>query len=140
MSKSGQTEQAAAAVDPFFKMTEVEVPLTYNFTDPPTQIVFPCRLMLSDEDKDFRQAFYAQPEGDQANGLKDYQIEMLSRIVIREPFGLPGFSKYYKDHVAEGVGAALRSYLAGPEPMKQKIAEDAIQVYTTRTQPPEFFR
>lgn len=139
------TKPAIPAVKPdaFFAMDRIPVRLTYGFTDPPTVITFFCKLALTSEDEQARQAFYAQPEGDRVAGQHAYYVDLLCRVTTKRPDGLPGFEEFYQSReglTLEVLRGALREYLSEPSEMKVKVVADAIEQYNRLSQPAEFFR
>jgi hypothetical protein len=150
----------------FFEMDRITVPLTYLFTEPPTAIRFFCKLALSNDDAAARQAFYSKPDADQQAGQHAYNVDFLARITVKAPEGLPGFDDYVRNTIAGEANAEpgesrpevdpasivignindgrirelLSAFLGDDNPMKRKVAADAIQLYNRYTQPPEFFR
>jgi hypothetical protein len=132
-----QATKPAKATQSFFDMDNIPVRLTYGFTDPATVITFYCKLALADDDRDARQKFYAQPDAEQAAGLHAYYVDLLARITVRQPEGLPGFDFPAGTEVA----AAIREFFADAgNAMKRKIVADAVEQYNRITVPAEFFR
>jgi hypothetical protein len=126
----------------FVGITNVLVSLTYTFMQPPIEIGFNCKMAMDQDDKAARQAFYSQPDGDIEAGQFRYNVDMLSRIVVARPVGLPGF-KLDGDPGSikkSDIAAAIQEYFSSGEPMLQKVAADAIERYSLITQPAEFFR
>lgn len=119
----------------FVSRREFDVTLTYGFLDAP--IVFPCKLMLDNDDKAARQAFFAQPDGDQERGSHMYNVDMMSRIIVGIPKGLPGF---VAPESLSRLPGAIKSYFETGEPILIKIAAEFNDVYVKQTSPPEFFR
>lgn len=119
----------------------VVVSLTYHLTGEPLAIVFHCKLALDADDKAARQAFYAQPDGDVEAGAFAYHVDMLARIV-QAVDGLPGFGDVLDRNVSapNPIADAIREYFGTAEPILQKIAADAVELYNRNTQPAEFFR
>lgn len=154
----------------FLQTTDIIVPLTYTFTDPPTKIAFPCKLAMSADDEAARQAFYAQGQGEIDAGLHKYHLDFLGRVMTGPPEGLPGFEDFVKDQivadynatpeannagkarldrdsidVATAAGPAqlieyFKAYMSEPTQLATKIAADAVNRYNRITQPDELFR
>lgn len=127
----------------FLSTAKIEVILTYGFLKEP--IVFPCRLLMNDDEKAARQNFYALPEADQKIGLHAFQLAMLAGLVTSRPTGLPGFDEMIDPENQKGVSidtirAALLEYFAEPDGISFKIVEEAVGRYNTLTAPREFFR
>ena len=135
---------AAADKAAFMSISTFPVVLTYNFTDPATVIRFKCKMALDSDDKEARQAFYMQPDGDIAAGQHAYYVDMLSRIIVARPEGLPGFDDLLSGDPGSvkrsQIAEAIRTYFRTGEPILQKVAADAIEMYNKISQPVEFFR
>lgn len=128
----------------FFDMDRIPVRLTYQFTDPATVITFFCKMALSADDESARQAFYAQPKAEQDAGEHAYYVDLLSRVAVAKPDGLPGFDEFANDRFVKGTdetaGELIKAFLSEPSDMKKKIVGDAITRYNRIIQPAEFFR
>lgn len=130
----------------FFALSTINVVLTYVFTEPPTAITFPTAVLLDADAIEARQAFYAKPDGDRVAGAHAYNVDMLARMIVARPVGLPGFDEFLKERGFDGPGPidairdALREFLAEPSPMKRKVAVEAVERYSMIVQPNEFFR
>lgn len=129
----------------FMSLTEIEVSATYGFTEPKTKIVLFCKLALEIDDLSARQAFYTKPEADRAAGQHAYNVDLLSRVMVRKPEGLPGFDDYMENHFTEPefgtkYQVAFVQYLSPATPMMIKIVGDLVDRYNAIIQPDEFFR
>lgn len=141
METATKTETETMPAEPaIFTQPDVKVKLTFMFTDPPTEIVWPSRLLLNQDELAARQAFYAQNETDQAAGRHRYNCELLGSILTGNPSGLPAFPKYSSD--PEARKKAVRDYFGGADHngMKHKIATSLVNEYFGLTEPKEFFR
>lgn len=121
------------------------VELTYSHLPTPIAIKLKCKIALDEDDKAARQAFYSQADGDIEKGKFAYHVDMLSRIVMEKPEGLPGFDDLMPDVREEGreyptLAAAIIDYFSTGEPILRKIAGDALDRYNSVSQPDEFFR
>ncbi len=132
MSKSNANGTQTKA-DFLAGLQNLQVELTYEFGP---AIIFPCKVAMNSDDIEARQAFYKQPEGDQETGRFNYHVDMLARIVVDGPEGLPGFPVTG----LTDLPAAIREYFGSGEDILRKIANDAIERYNVLTQPKEFFR
>lgn len=132
-----ELETPAAKPGDFFTLAEIPLTLTYKFTNPETVILFPCKMALSDDDKEARQAFYAQSTKDQAAGQHKYYVELLGRILTGPPT-IPGVK--FDDPIGGGWRAQVRTFFNDRSPMKEKVLNDAIDLYNRIAFPAEFFR
>jgi hypothetical protein len=117
-------------------LTSYTVPVTYNdLADdrPPLNVVFKCKIALTADDVNARQAFYGQPAGDIAAGQHAYNVDFLARIVT-DVEGLPEFEP------TPTLAEALKGYLSPEAPIFLEIAQKALDRYTIVSQPAEFFR
>ncbi len=132
-----KTADPIAAIDAFLNRSELEVRLTYAFA--PTAIVFPCRLILNDDELAARQAFYLKPEAEREAAEFAYHVEMLTSILSAKPSGLPGFDELLAAN-GDKYKSTLKSYLNRGGPVAKMIAADAIELYNRMIKPAEFFR
>jgi len=139
-----QAQKQAKEQNAFFGMTKIPVRLTYQFTDPATVITFYCKMALADDDKAARQSFYSQPDADQARGLHAYYVDLLVRVTVAKPDGLPGFDEFLQNYADKELPSelkkAMQEFFADASSMKVKVVADAIEQYNRITQPVEFFR
>lgn len=118
---------------------DIIVDLTYNLTDPATRIQFVCDLVMAETELNARQAFYAQPEADQARGRYAYHVGIMA-AVTKKVNGLPGFELRANEAGRTITADAVRAYFATPSYILEKIAADFIDQYSRQSQPVEFFR
>lgn len=131
-------------------VNDVEVVLTYKFPAPGgTVIKFTCDLIENESEIAARQSFFAQSPEEQKAGRHTYNVNLLAAVNKTVPEGLPGFLDAFET-VNKGqsgfathrlhLAAAIRHYFADPTNIKVKIVSDAVRMYSTITQPEEFFR
>lgn len=125
-----QGEQTPAAVN-IFELMETPVTLTYAGLNvkPITFFLRPC---LSQEEIELRQKHFALSDKEREEAQHLLNVELLARLSTRTPEGMPGL---------ETVG--FRPFFLSEKPinpMKRKVAADAIALYWQVTQPAEFFR
>lgn len=120
----------------FFDINEVEITLTYPQFGVETPITFYFGLLLSAKEKEIRQRFFGLSPEEQDQKRASYNLEMLCSLATRAPENLPTFTPTANGNVADD----LKAFFAGPNAMKAKVVEDAINAYFAKTQPLEFFR
>lgn len=137
-----QNKTAKDAKAAFVSIGSYPVGLTYSFTNPPTSILFTCKMIMTADDVAARQAFYAKPTGDQEAGEFEYLVDMLCRITEKVD-GLPGFEMIVTAADGEKLlpfSEQLKAYFSSGQPILRKIAKDAVEMYNRISQPEEFFR
>lgn len=145
MSENKETKDADATSDKpepnfnFMDSSDVRIPLTYTLFQPFVQVAFFCKIILSETEKEIRQKHFALSLDEQANAEHAYNVEMLSKMATRAPEGFPGFEQHLKDCFND-LEVAVTTYFSEPRPMSITICRDALNSYTTLTQPAEFFR
>lgn len=122
------------AVD-IFSLAEIPVTLTYTGLGLPP-ITFYLRPFLHREEQDLRQAHFALTDKEREQAQHAHNIDLLCRLTVRAPEGLPGFSV----NGDKKAGDALRKLMAEDTPMKVKLVGDVMTRYYRVTQPAEFFR
>jgi hypothetical protein len=126
------------------EVSDIVVELTYNLTVPATKIIFICDLEMSEDAAAARQAFFAKTEAEQIPLRAQFNVDHLARIVRAVPIGLPGFDEVLNrkqgSNFREQLANAVKAFFAEATPIKRKIAADAVQQYSVRSQPIEFFR
>lgn len=127
----------AAPVFNFMTATDIRVPITYLFFEPAATVEFFCRLLLNDEEIELRQKHFALDPAAKKAAEKAYNVAILSKVATRPPTGLPGFE--YDPDGGISLETAIADYFADPSPMFGKLAADAVNYYTTISQPAEFF-
>ena len=111
-----------------FNLHEVPVTVTYSKlgAEPITFYLRPC---LVGDDQDERQAFLSLKDEEQAKARAPHYAEMLHRLSVRPPTGLP-----------DDFTGDIRTYFNDGNPMKEKVAADVYNRYNLMTQPEELFR
>lgn len=113
-----------------FSLNETPVTLTYSELGAPP-ITFFLRPCLTQEEQEIRQQHFALQDKDRERAQHAHNVELLARLSTREPEGLPE------------LAVDLRIFFLGEKPlnpMKVKVAADAMTRYYRVTQPAEFFR
>ncbi len=110
-----------------FQLTETPVTLTYAALGG-APITFYLRPWLLKDDEDARQAFFALTDDEQEKQRATHNVELLARLSVRPPTGLPNFT------------GDIRSYFGDGNPMKERVVADALRRYNLIVQPEEFFR
>lgn len=136
---SEATPALEKAVD-IFSLAEVPVTLTYAGLGL-APITFYMRPFLYREEQEMRQAHFALTDEQREKAQHKHNVELLSRLTVREPEGLPMNGNGNKAFLmAKGPGDVLREMLEEDTPMKVKLVADALTRYYRVTQPAEFFR
>ena len=124
-----------------------DVTLTYGWL--PETISFPSKILLSLDEKEIRQKFYAQTAEKQAAGKHEFNVEMICLLVTDKPRNLPGFDALFDEteNVQPGTSGqksrlkiALYNYFSRENDIIKNIADDFFNQHTRETQPAEFFR
>lgn len=118
-----------------FDLDSIEIPLTYDFLADLGAMIFFCRPLLINEEREARQAFYALPLEDRKAKQHEYNVELLASLCTKLPVNVPTFPADAMD-----VKKAIVDFFTGENPMKKKVVEDALTIYFAKTQPLEFFR
>jgi hypothetical protein len=145
--KENKETAADEATTVLFTVTEVKLGLTYDITEPPTNIWGRAKILLDDDDKAARQAFFALSEDERNKQQHGRNCEFLGSVLTTPLHGLPGFDEVWKRATATGdfrssIKNAISIFFGGDDPngMKKQIVEDLVNLYYVKTQAKEFFR
>lgn len=117
----------------FFDQTEIPVTVKYDFL-PGEPMRFFLRLQMAKEEREARQKLFALPADEREAKQHEYNVSALASLSTRAPENVPTFDPG-SDHQQ-----AIKDFFSGTNPMKQKVVEDVLALYFTKTQPVEFFR
>lgn len=125
--------------------TDIKTPITYLGIEGAATVNFYFDILMSETEKELRQKHFALPETEQPAARHKYNVEMISRLASRRPENLPGFDAAFEAKKAgqserEAIAAAIMEVLSPETPVRVKLADDALNYYTTINQPAEFFR
>lgn len=122
------------AIAELFETGAVRIPITYESLGQTTPFVFYLRPLLSREAKSLRQVFFGLSEDEQESRKAEFNAKLLGLLSVKPPENIPAFENN------GNLQEAVYSYFNSDNLMRQKLAEDAINLWITMTQPKEFFR
>lgn len=117
-----------------FETGAVRIEVTYESLGQTAPFVFYLRPILSKESKALRQMFFGLTEDEQEDKKPEFNAKLLGLLSVKPPENLPAFE------LNGDLSDSVFDYFNSDNLMRQKLAEDAINLWLTMTQPKEFFR
>jgi hypothetical protein len=131
----------------FFNQTAIEVTVTYPFLKQTEPMRFFFRVQMAKEEKEARQVFFGLTEDEQEAKRTEYNAKLLASLSTKLPENVPTLEEFYRQRESETeisfntlVKDVIEKFFNSDNPMKQKIAADALNLYFSNSQPLEFFR
>lgn len=122
------------SIESLFNSGFVTVTVTYHALGQTSPFVFYLRPMMNREARNYRQMFLGLTDEEQEARKAEFNARLLGELSVKEPEGLPNFEP------GNDLRDAVFNYFNDDNLMRQKLAEDAINLWLTMTQPEEFFR
>lgn len=116
-----------------FSVTEIPVTLTYPSVG--VTLKFFLRPCLVREEQQMREQFMTLKDDERAAKNHAHNVEMLARLMVREPDGVPSFPNDGSE-----LSRRVRTFFGDESAMKEKIAAEIMTLYYRVSQPLEFFR
>lgn len=121
-------------IEELFNAGVVPIQVTYASLGQTEPFVFYLRPLMSSEAKAYRQLYFGLSDAEQEEKKREFNARLLALLSVKPPEGLPGFE------VGDNLADSIFNYFDSDNLMRQKLADDALNLWIASTQPKEFFR